>query len=275
MENQEKLIKSTVDKDDVSLPEESMEDFLSDLEESYDRMKAREVIDESAVSRTDPLLWQKFKEMMDESTVVTGKITEVNKGGAVMEVEGVRGFIPASKLAIGYVEDTETYLNKTVDAVIVDVDEEAQKLVLSVKDILLEKEREAKKARMESLQVGEVFEGKIASLKDYGAFVDIGDGIQGLLHISQISNERIEKPQDVISIGDTDRVKIIDIDYDKKRISLSMRALLPAPEKRAPKEEKYDDAPLTMSIDEMIAKANEAEKAAEEAAPAEEAPAAE
>ena len=66
MENQEKLIKSTVDKDDVSLPEESMEDFLSDLEESYDRMKAREVIDESAVSRTDQLLWQKFKEMMDE-----------------------------------------------------------------------------------------------------------------------------------------------------------------------------------------------------------------
>ncbi|MBQ1377315.1 MAG: S1 RNA-binding domain-containing protein [Lachnospiraceae bacterium] len=240
MENQEKLIKSTVDKDDVSLPEESMEDFLSDLEESYDRMKAREVIDESAVSRTDPLLWQKFKEMMDESTVVTGKITEVNKGGAVMEVEGVRGFIPASKLAIGYVEDTETYLNKTVDAVIVDVDEEAQKLVLSVKDILLEKEREAKKARMESLQVGEVFEGKIASLKDYGAFVDIGDGIQGLLHISQISNERINNIRKVLKEGMVVKVAVTKIQDGK--ISLSMKAA-----NSALAVEKADDEPREYS----------------------------
>ena len=77
------------------------------MKSALSKLKAREVIDESAIVTSDPLLWQKFKEMMDESTVVTGKISEVNKGGAVMEVEGVKAFIPASKLSIAYVEDTE------------------------------------------------------------------------------------------------------------------------------------------------------------------------
>ena len=220
--SEEKLIRSTVDKDDVVLPEESMEDFLSDLEASYDRMKAREVIDESAINKNDPLLWQKFKEMMDESTVVTGKITEVNKGGATIDVEGVKGFIPASKLAIAYVEDTEPYLNKTVDAVIIDVDEEANKLVLSVKDILLEKEKEEKAAFVKSLEVGQIFEGKVVTIKEYGAFVDIGKGIQGLLHISQISNERINNIRKVLKEGMTVRVAITKIDEGK--LSLSMKA---------------------------------------------------
>ena len=222
MKEEEKLIRSTVDKDDISLPEETMDDFLKDLEASYDRMKAREVIDESAIVTSDPLLWQKFKEMMDESTVVTGKISEVNKGGAVMEVEGVKAFIPASKLSIAYVEDTEPYLNKTVDAVIIDVDEEAKKLVLSVKDILIEKEKAEKKARREALRVGDVFEGTVASIKDYGAFVDIGYGIQGLLHISQISNERINNIRKVLKEGMTVKVAITKIQDDK--ISLSMKA---------------------------------------------------
>ena len=254
MKNEEKLIRSTVDKDDVVLPEESMDDFLTDLEASYDRMKAREVIDETAkVSQEDPLLWQKFKEMMDESVHITEKITEVNKGGATIEIEGVKGFIPASKLAIGYVEDTEPYLNKTVEAVIIDVDEDQKKLVLSVKDLLLEKEREAKKARMEALQVGDVFEGKVASIKDYGAFVDIGDGIQGLLHISQISNERINNIRKVLKEGMTVKVAVTKIQEGK--ISLSMKAAHAAlsVEKADDEPKEYsDNAQATTSLGDLL-----------------------
>lgn len=172
----------------------------------------------------DVLAWDKLKQMMEDHTVVKGKIAEAVKGGAVMFVEGVRGFIPASKLALRYVEDTSEYQNKEVEANIIEVDVTKKRLVLSCRDILVQKSLEEKAEKVKGVAVGSIVEGTVEQLKDYGAFVDIGDGISGLLHVSQISDKRISHPKAVLKEGQKIKVKITKVDHGK--ISLSMKALM-------------------------------------------------
>ena len=216
---------------------------------------------------------EKFWSEIEEGKKYTGVVKSLTDYGAFVDLGGVDGMIHRTELSWKRIKHPSEVVNvgDTVDVYVKSLDRENKKISLGYKKI----EDSPWEVFKRDYPIGSEIDVKIVRITTFGAFAEIFPRMEGLIHISQIANERIEKPQDVISIGDTVRVKIIDIDYDKKRISLSMRALLPAPEKRAPKEEKYDDAPLTMSIDEMIAKANEAEKAAEEAAPAEEAPAAE
>src|SRR5699024_6234437 len=144
----------------------------------------------------------------------------VNKG-VIMYVEGIRGFIPSSKLELTYVEDTTPYLNKEIDAVIITVDKEQKRLVLSVKDVLIQKAIEEKNKKIEKIVVGTVVEGTVEQLMDYGAFVDIGDGISGLVHISQIADRRLTHPKQVLKVGDKVKVKITKIKDNK--ISLSIK----------------------------------------------------
>lgn len=169
----------------------------------------------------DQLVWDKLKEMMEQKTIVHGKIGGVVNAGVIMYVEGIRGFIPASKLDIHYVENTEEYLGREVDALIIDVNEEGKKLVLSVKDVLRQKALEERKDKINRISVGAVVEGTVEQLKDYGAFVDIGDGISGLLHISQISDRRLKHPKQVLAVGDKIKVKITKVADGK--VSLSMK----------------------------------------------------
>ncbi len=169
----------------------------------------------------EELVWDKLKDMMENKTVIHGKIGGIVNAGVIMYVEGVRGFIPASKLDLHYVEETEGYLGKEVDAVIIDVEEEQKKLVLSVKDVLIKKALEEKKDKINRISVGAVVEGTVEQLKDYGAFVDIGDGISGLLHISQISDRRLKHPKQVLAVGDKIKVKITKVADGK--VSLSMK----------------------------------------------------
>ena len=125
------------------------------------------------------------------------------------------------KLDLNYVEETEAYLGKEVDAVIINVEEENKKLVLSVKDVLIKKALEEKKDKINRIAVGSVVEGCVEQLKDYGAFVNIGDGITGLLHISQISDRRLKHPKQVLAVGDKVKVKITKVADGK--VSLSMK----------------------------------------------------
>lgn len=175
----------------------------------------------SCKEANEELVWEKLTEMMENKTVIHGKIGGIVNAGVIMYVEGVRGFIPASKLDLHYVEETEAYLGKEVDALIISVEEEHKKLVLSVKDVLIKRALEEKKDKINRISVGAVVEGKVEQLKDYGAFVDIGDGISGLLHISQISDRRLKHPKQVLAVGDRIKVKITKVADGK--VSLSMK----------------------------------------------------
>lgn len=177
--------------------------------------------------------WAKLKEYMEEKKVIEVTVDGVSNGGLVSNVEGVRGFIPASLVALKRVDDLNDYLLKDIRVIVTEVDQAANRLILSAKDVLKNEARAAKKDKINSVKVGTVFDGKVESIKDFGAFVDIGDGLSGLVHISQISTKRIKTPEEVLKVGDEVKVKVIAVKDGK--LSLSMKALL-----EEPKEEKEE-----------------------------------
>ena len=176
----------------------------------------------------DVLAWDKFKTMMEERTVVPVKITEIVKGGAVAYLDGIRGFIPASKLAAEYVEDLNEWNGKTIEVTVITADEENKRLVLSGREVAREKLADERRRRVAKCQPGSIVEGTVERLKDYGAFVTLENGLTGLLHISQISSQRIKHPGVVLKEGQTIKVKILSAENGK--ISLSMKAIQPEDE---------------------------------------------
>lgn len=189
----------------------------------------------SSKEANDLLAWEKLTELMDSKAVLTLKIQGVVKAGVIVYVEGIRGFIPASQLSLSYVEDLETYLFKEVQARIITVNQDNSKLVLSVKDVLKDIEKEERQAKISNVEVGLVTEGTVDSIQPYGAFVDLGNGISGLVHISQISEKRIKNPAAVVTVGEKVKVKVIAVKDGK--ISLSMKALLDVAAENVQQEE--------------------------------------
>lgn len=175
----------------------------------------------SCKDAAEELAWDKLQEAQKTKKVYHVKVAGAVNGGCVAYVEGVRGFIPASKLALEYVEEPADYLNKELDVQVISVDEGAKRVVMSAKELLLAKVMEEKNKKINKYTVGTVMEGTVEQLKDYGAFVNIGDGITGLVHISQISDRRLKHPSQVLKEGDKVKVKIIKIENNK--ISLSIR----------------------------------------------------
>lgn len=175
----------------------------------------------SRVEATDVLAWDKLKELKESGEVLDVVVKGIVNGGVIAYVEDVRGFIPASKLALNYVEDTEEYLNKPVQVQVLDVDKASNRLILSAKEILRAKAEEERKNKISNVQVGLVTEGTVESLQPYGAFVNLGNGLSGLVHISQICEKRIKKPSEAVNVGDKVKVKIIAVKDGK--ISLSMK----------------------------------------------------
>lgn len=173
--------------------------------------------------QNDQAAWEKLRTMMEDRTMIAVKISEIVKGGAVVYLEGIRGFIPASKLAAEYVENLEDFSGKTIDVTVITADEENRKLVLSGKEPALLKQKEETGRKIAKCQVGAVMEGTVDTIKDYGAFINLDNGLSGLLHISQISNQRIKHPGAVLKEGQTVTVKIISTADNK--ISLSMKAV--------------------------------------------------
>ncbi len=171
----------------------------------------------------DLLAWDKLREYQANRTILPVKIGGIVNKGVITYVEGIRGFIPASKLDVTFVEDTEQWLNKTVDAIIITVKEEEKKLVLSAKEPALEKLATETSKRVAKVAVGSVMNGTVDSIQSYGAFIELENGLSGLLHISQISEKRIKHPSAVLKQGQTVKVKIISTDNGK--IGLSIKAL--------------------------------------------------
>lgn len=171
----------------------------------------------------DVLAWEKLNTFLEEKTELSVKIAGIVPSGVVAYVEGIRGFIPASQLDLSYVEATEDWLGRELQVRAITVDESKKKLVLSAKVILKEKQQEEHDRRIRAMVPGTVLEGTVESLMPYGAFVDLGDGISGLVHISQISHRRIGKPSEVLSVGQKVKVKVQNTNDNK--VSLSMKAL--------------------------------------------------
>lgn len=188
----------------------------------------------------DVLAWEKLNTYLEEKTELSVKIAGIVPSGVVAYVEGIRGFIPASQLDLSYVEATEEWLGREVQARVITVEESKKKLVLSAKVILKEKQQEEHDRRIRAMIPGSVLEGVVESLMPYGAFVDLGDGISGLVHISQISHKRIGKPSEVLSVGQKVKVKVLNTNDNK--VSLSMKAL----------EEEMVDVDKTEEVEEYI-----------------------
>ena len=174
----------------------------------------------SRVEAADVLAWEKIREYKELGEALDVTVKGITNAGVIAYVEGIRGFIPASRLSLGYVEDTEEYLNRQIRVQVIEFDKDSKKLILSARELLREQAEEERKKKISNVQVGLVTEGTVESLQPYGAFVDLGNGLSGLVHISQICEKRIKKPSEVLSVGDRVKVKVTAVKDGKLSLSI-------------------------------------------------------
>lgn len=167
--------------------------------------------------------WNLIASYKENKTVLPVKVEGIVNGGAIAMVEGIRGFIPASRLSLSYIEDLESYLLKDIEVMVIEADQAENRLILSAREILKEKERKERDEKIASVKVGSVLTGTVETLQNYGAFIRLPDNLSGLVHVSQISQKRVKAPKDVLKVGDEVNVKVIGVKDGK--ISLSMKAL--------------------------------------------------
>ena len=192
----------------------------------------------SCVDASDTIGWDRLYEYLRNKTILPVKVSEVVNKGVVAYLEGVRGFIPASQLSLSYVEDFSDYAGKELEVRVITVDKSMKKLVLSAKEVLKERREEQVRHQMSLLTPGAVVEGTVESLQTYGAFVDLGNGMTGLVHVSQISERRIRKPSEVLKVGDTVKAKILKVENGKISLSIKEAMEVTAPEAEE-EEENY------------------------------------
>ncbi len=212
-------------------------------------------IELSKKEANDMLAWDKLKEMKDNDTVVSVRIKESVPSGVVAYLEGIRAFIPASQICSDYVENTDEWIGKTVDVRVITVEQEKEKLVLSGKAVAREREEEQRNHKISMLVPGSIVEGTVESIMPYGAFVNLGNGISGLVHISQICQKRIASPHEVVKEGQKVKVKIINTNDNK--VSLSMKALeeeMVDTEDAGDVEEYTSDESASTSLGDLLSK---------------------
>ncbi len=165
--------------------------------------------------------WADLEQKMQAGEIIEATVKEVVKGGLVVDV-GVRGFIPASMVERHFVEDFSDYKGKTLALKVVEMDKEKNKVILSHKAVLEDEAKVQKQSIMDKIQVGQVLEGTVQRMTDFGVFVDIG-GVDGLVHVSELAWNRVDKPSDVVKEGDKVQVKVLKIDRENERIGLSIK----------------------------------------------------
>ena len=169
--------------------------------------------------------------------IVEARVTAANKGGLECDVAGLRGFMPASLVSTWRVENLEEMVGQTLESLVTDIVPAARRLVLSRRAVIEKQAAEAKTKLLETLEVGTTLDGTVRSVRDFGAFVDIGEGVEGLVHVSQLSWDRVANPADVLQPGQRVRVVVKKIDRETGKIGLSARDLVESPWQRA--GEKY------------------------------------
>ena len=166
--------------------------------------------------------WGEIERMKENDGVVHGTVIEVVKGGLIVDI-GLRGFLPASLVELRRVRDLQPYIGQTIDAKIIELDRNRNNVVLSRRAFLEENQKETRDDFLNNLKPGEIRHGKISSVVAFGAFVDLG-GMDGLIHVSELSWKHVEHPSQVVQIGDPVTVQVLDVDFSRERISLSLKA---------------------------------------------------
>jgi small subunit ribosomal protein S1 len=165
--------------------------------------------------------WRRIEAAAESGEPVEGSVIEVVKGGLILDL-GVRGFLPASLVDIRRVHNLDEFLGQTLECKVIELNRSRNNVVLSRRAVLEEERKEVREQILGRLEPGQVVEGKISNIVDFGAFVDL-EGIDGLIHISELSWSHVNHPSEVVSIGDTVRIKVLDIDRDRQRISLGLK----------------------------------------------------
>lgn len=166
--------------------------------------------------------WNELEKSYNNKDVITVKVKESVKGGALTYIKGIRAFIPISQLSIEFIKDTSTFIGEELKVRIIEFDREKERVVLSAKEIQMEEREKNKQKLWNTLKDGERRKGKVTKLMRYGAFVDLG-GVEGLIHLNDLSWKRVNKPEEVVSVGDEVEVFIINSDKSKNRISLALK----------------------------------------------------
>ncbi|MFH0715511.1 30S ribosomal protein S1 [Staphylococcus delphini] len=181
-----------------------------------------------------------LQEKLDNNETIEAKVTEVVKGGLVVDV-GQRGFIPASLISTDYIEDFSDYEGRVLELKVEELEPEKNRVILSRKAVEAEENEKKKAELLQSIKAGDVIEGKVARLTNFGAFIDLG-GVDGLVHVSELSHEHVKSPEEVVSIGDTVKVKVRSVEQDSERVSLSIKDTLPSPFETI--QEKYSEGDI-------------------------------
>lgn len=171
--------------------------------------------------------WVELQEKFQSGEIFEAEVKDVVKGGLVVDL-GVRGFIPASLVESHFVEDFSDYKGRSLTVKVVEIDRDKNRVILSHRAVVEQEQRNNKQRVLDTIEAGKVVEGTVQRITDFGAFVDIG-GVDGLVHISQLSHNHVEKPSDVVEEGQKVKVKVLFVDHDNERISLSIKDTLPGP----------------------------------------------
>ncbi|NLK98279.1 MAG: 30S ribosomal protein S1 [Epulopiscium sp.] len=186
------------------------------------------------------VVWDELNDYLASGTPFEVTVKEVVKGGVVAPIKGIRAFIPASQLSVNYVEDLNAYVGKTLKVKLIELDKESRKVVLSRKEVEKEERELQKKEIWKTLKKGEKRKGVVTRLAKFGAFVDLG-GVDGLIHLSDLSWKRVLDPKEVVAVGDVVEVYVVDFDEKKDRISLALKDIKEDPWNESVKKYKVND----------------------------------
>jgi small subunit ribosomal protein S1 len=203
----------------------------------YNQEEDQFVVSKKAVDAESA--WEDLQAKFESGESIVATVADVVKGGLVVNV-GIRGFIPASLVELRFVEDFSEYKGKELELKVVELDKEKNKCILSRKAVLEAEANQSKEQTLNSIEVGSVLEGTVQRITDFGAFIDIG-GVDGLVHVSEIAWHRVGHPSEAVNVGDSVQVKVLKVDRENERISLSMKETQEGPWQQVAREIQVDD----------------------------------
>ncbi|MGY3765205.1 30S ribosomal protein S1 [Vagococcus vulneris] len=172
-------------------------------------------------------VWEEIEQAYKNGELIKGTVTDIVKGGLVVDT-GVRGFIPASMVSDHFISDFSEYKGQEIVCKIIEIEPSENRLILSRRAVLEEENKRAKEELFSKIAAGDIIEGKVARLTNFGAFVDLG-GVDGLVHVSEIAHQHISKPEDILTVGEDVSVKVLSVDPEAGRVSLSIKDTQPGP----------------------------------------------